>query len=137
MRYEKRIKLSVIVNIVWIVLGTILICLSFAGKVDMFWNGMGASLLVIGVIQILRCYRLNKNEAYREMIEIEEKDERNRFLRNKAWAWTGYVFMMMAAVSCIILRIFGQELLSLAASGVVCFMLVLYWGVYMVLKRKY
>ena len=65
MKYEKRIKLSVIVNVVWIILGTILICLSFAGKVDMFWNGMGASLLVIGVIQILRCYRLNKNEAYR------------------------------------------------------------------------
>ena len=137
MNYEKRMKISVIVNVVWIILGTILICLSFAGKVDMFWNGMGSSLLVIGVIQILRCYRLNKNEAYREMMEIEEKDERNRFLRNKAWAWAGYLFMMMAAVSCIILRVFGQELLSLVASGVVCFMLILYWGVYMVLKRKY
>ena len=127
MKYEKRIKLSVVINIVWIMLGTILICLSFAEKVDMFWNGMGTSLLVVGVIQLLRCYRLNKNEAYRERMEIEEKDERNHFIRSKAWAWTGYVFMMLAAVSCIVLRIAGQELLCLAASGVVCFMLVLHW----------
>ena len=137
MNYEKRMRLSVIVNIVWIVLGTILICFSFAEKVDMFWNGMGTSLLVIGVIQILRCYRLNKNEAYREMMKIEEKDERNRFIRNKAWAWTGYLFMMTAAISCIVLRIVGQELLCLVASGAVCFMLILYWIVYGVLKRKY
>lgn len=137
MKYEKRIKLSVLVNIVWIILGTVLICLSFAGKVDMFWNGMGTSLLVIGVIQLLRYYRLNKNEAYRERMEIEENDERNRFIRNKAWAWTGYLFMMLTAISCIVLRIVGQELLCLAASGAVCFMLVVYWIVYSVLKRKY
>ena len=133
MKYEKRILLSVI----WVVLGTVLICLSFAGKVDMFWNGMGVSLFVIGVIWMLRYYRLNKNEAYREKVEIEEKDERNRFLRNKAWAWTGYLFMMMAAISSIILKIVKQDLLSLVASGAVCFMLVLYWIVYSVLKRKY
>ena len=133
MKYEKRILLSVI----WVVLGTVLICLSFAGKVDMFWNGMGFSLFVIGVIRMLRYYRLNKNEAYREKVEIEEKDERNRFLRNKAWAWTGYLFMMMAAISSIILKIVKQDLLSVAVSGAACFMLLFYWIVYSVLKRKY
>ena len=137
MKYEKRIKLSVLVNIAWIILGTILIAFSFAGKVDMFWNGMGVSLLVIGAVRMLRNYRLNKNETYRERMEIEEKDERNRFIRNKAWAWTGYLFMMMTALSCIILKIAKQDVLCLVASGAACFMLVLYWIVYSVLKRKY
>lgn len=133
MKQDKRF----IISVVWVVLGIVLISLSVAGKVDMFWNGAGSGLLAVGVVQLLRFYRLNKNETYREMVEIEEKDERNRFIRNKAWAWTGYLFLMFAALACIILKIAGQDLLSMAASGAVCLMLVLYWIAYVVLRRKY
>lgn len=133
MKKDKRM----IVSIIWVVLGTVLIAMAFAEKMDVFWNGVGSGLLVVGVLQLLRQYRFNKNETYREKIEIEEKDERNHFLRNKAWAWSGYLFVMLAAVSCIVLRIAGQELLSFAASGAVCLMLVLYWISYWVLRKKY
>ena len=126
-----------VVSIFYIILGAILIGLGFAGVVDEFWNGMGSALLVIGVIQLIRRYRLNKNEVYREKIEIETNDERNHFIRNKAWAWAGYLFVMIMAISSIVLRIFGQDLLSIATSGVVCLMLVLFWGSYYFLKRKY
>ena len=128
---------SYLVSIFYIVLGAILIGLGFAGKVDEFWNGMGSALLVIGVIQLIRRYRLDKNEAYREKVEIETNDERNRFIRNKAWAWAGYLFVMIMAVASIILRIFEQALLSIATSGAVCLMIVLFWGSYIFLKRKY
>ena len=133
MKKDKRM----IVSIIWVVLGTVLIAMAFAEKMDVFWNGVGSGLLVVGVLQLLRQYRFNKNETYREKIEIEENDERNHFLRNKAWAWSGYLFVMLAAVSCIVLRIAGQELLSFAASGAVCLMLVLYWISYWVLRKKY
>ncbi len=133
MKQDKRIILS----IMWVIVGTVLIGLSFAGKVDTFWNGMGSGLLVVGVLQLLRFWRFNKNEAYREKVEIALSDERNHFIRNKAWAWSGYLFIIIAAVSCIIFRIIGQEVLSLAASGSVCLMLVLYWISYVFLKKKY
>ncbi len=132
-----KIWKKVIVNILWIVIGTILIALSFAGIVDAFWNGMGSGLLVVGGIHLLRIYRFDKNAAYREKKEIELNDERNRFLRNKAWAWAGYLFVMIAAVCSIIFKIADQELLSMAASGSVCLMLVLYWICYLILKKKY
>ena len=128
---------SYLVSIFYIVLGAILIGLGFAGVVDEFWNGMGSALLVIGIIQLIRRYRLDKNEKYREKVEIETKDERNRFIRNKAWAWAGYLFVMIMAVASIVLKIFGQDLLSIAASGAVCLVLVLFWGSYYFLKRKY
>lgn len=127
----------VIVNIIWVILGTILIALAFAGKVDVFWNGMGSGLLVVGALQLLRQYRFSKNEAYREKIEIEEKDERNQFIRNKTWAWTGYLFVIIAAILCIVFKIIGQEVLSFAASGAVCLILVLYWISYFILRKKY
>lgn len=133
MKRDKRM----IFSIIWVVLGTVLIALAFAGKVDVFWNGVGSGLLVVGVLQLLRQYRFSKNEAYREKIEIEEKDERNHFIRNKAWAWTGYLFVLIAAVLCLIFKIVGQDILSLASSGAVCLMLVLYWISYLILKRKY
>lgn len=133
MKKDKRM----IVSIIWVILGTVLIALAFAEKVDVFWNGVGSGLLVVGVLQLLRQYRFSKNESYREKIEIEEKDERNHFIRNKAWAWTGYLFVLIAAVSCLVLRIVGQNLLSIVASGAVCLMLVLYWISYMILRKKY
>lgn len=128
---------SYLVSIIYMMIGVILLGLSFAGMVDEFWTGMGSAQLVMGIIQLIRRYRLDKNEVYREKVEIELNDERNRFLRNKAWAWAGYLFVMIMAVSCIILRIAGQEMLSLAASGAVCLVLVLFWISYLVLRRKY
>ena len=133
MNRNKRIIFSVL----WVVLGSILIALSFAGKVDEFWNGMGTGLFVIGILQILRFRRFQKNDAYREKIEIEENDERNHFIRGKAWAWTGYIFILIAAIGTIVFRIIGQDLLSLASSYAVCLMVMVYWISYHVLKRKY
>ncbi|MBQ6843196.1 MAG: hypothetical protein IJO60_01005 [Agathobacter sp.] len=133
MKREKRY----LIYVVYIIIGAILLGLSFAGKVDEFWNGMGSALVVMGVIQLIRFYRLQKDEAYREKIEIETNDERNHFIRNKAWAWAGYLFVMIMAVACIILRIVGLDMWSMAASGSVCLVLVLFWISYYILKRKY
>ena len=128
---------SYLVSIIYIVIGAILLGLGFVGMVDEFWNGMGSALLVIGIIQLVRRYRLDRNEVYREKVEIETNDERNKFIRNKAWAWAGYLFVMIMAVASIVLRIVEQDLLSIVAGGAVCLMVLLFWGAYLFLKRKY
>ena len=133
MKQNKRLY----VNILWLIIGSILIGLSFAGGVDEYWNGMGMGLAVVGAINLLRIYRLNKNDVYREKMELEASDERNHFIRNKAFAWAGYYFVLIAAVCTIVFKIIGQELLSQAAAYAVCLMLILYWISYMILKRKY
>ena len=130
---ERRIILSVI----WIIIGAILIGLAFAGKVDSFWNGMGSTLFLIGILQVLRFRRFNKNAEYREKVEIAESDERNHFIRGKAWAWTGYIFILATSVAVIVLKIMGQEILMQMAAVSVCFMLTIYWISYYILKRKY
>ena len=60
-----------VISIIYVVIGVVLIALAFAGKVDEFWNGMGFALAVVGLLQLLRQHRFNKNEAYREKMEIE------------------------------------------------------------------
>ena len=117
--------------------GLVLFGLGCAEIVDEFWSGMGSALLVIGVIRLLRFYRLKKNDSYREKMETAETDERNQFIRMKAWSWAGYLFIMVSAIATIIFRILGQELLSQFCSYAVCLMLVLYWVSYFVLRKKY
>ena len=123
--------------IVLLVAGLVLTGLGLAEIVDEFWSGMGSALLVIGIIRLLRYYRLKKNDAYREKMETAVTDERNQFLRMKAWSWAGYLFIIVTALGTIIFRILGQDLLSQIASGAVCLMLVLYWVSFFVLKKKY
>ena len=120
-----------------LIAGLVLTGLGLAEIVDEFWSGMGSALLVIGVIRLLRYYRLKKNDAYREKMETAVTDERNQFIRMKAWSWAGYLFIIVTALGTIIFRILGQDLLSQVASGAVCLMLVLYWVSFFVLKKKY
>ena len=123
--------------ILLLVAGLTLFGLGCAEIVDEFWSGMGSALLVIGIIRLLRFYRLKKNDGYREKMETAQTDERNQFIRMKAWSWAGYLFIMVTAIATIIFRILGQDLLSQVASYSVCLMLVLYWVSYFVLKKKY
>ena len=130
-------KRRILSYIILILLGGVLVFLGNTGSIDDFWSGMGSALVVIGALQLLRRHRFNKNEKYREKVNIEENDERNHFLRSKAWAWTGYIFVLSVAVLSIVLRILEQDMLSSAASMAVCYMLIIFWISYAVLKRKY
>ena len=120
-----------------LIAGLALIGLGVAEMVDEFWSGMGSALAIVGGIRLLRYHRLKKNDAYREKMETAVTDERNQFIRTKAWSWAGYLFIICTAVSVIVLRLLGQDLLCQMASGAVCLMLVLYWISYFVLKKKY
>ena len=130
-------KRRILSYIILILLGAALMILGSIGSIDDFWSGMGSGLLAVSVIRLLRMYRLDRDDDYRQQMEIEVKDERNAFLRQKAWAWAGYLFILIAGVAVILLKVLGQDLLSLAASWAVCLLLVLYWGTYVILKRKY
>ena len=119
------------------VLGLGLVVLSCLEAMDEFWSGMGSALLVMGVIRMLRGYRLRKNEAYREKMETAATDERLHFIRTKAWAWAGYLFIIVTGAAVILLQLFGQPLLAQAAGWAVCLLLVLYWVSFWVLSKKY
>lgn len=133
MKTNRRALLS----IVWIILGIGLIAAGFFEFVDSFWSGMGGAFIFVGILQLIRFIRYSKNDEYREKVDTEVNDERNRYITGKAWGWAGYLFVLISAVGCIIFRILGKNELSLLASGALCLLLVLYWVSYFILKRKY
>lgn len=124
-------------GILYIALGAVLFGLGAAEKLDAFWSGMGGALIAMGVVRTVRILRYSHDAAYRETVEIEANDERNQFIRNKAWAWAGYWFVMIAAVSTIAFKLMGQDLLSMASSFAVGMLMLLHWVCILVLKKKY
>lgn len=130
-------KAFIIKNIILFVLGGTLLALGFANIVDEFWGSMGFALIFVGVVRLFQIYRFNKDKNYKERLETATKDERNHFIRSKAWAWSGYLFIFIAGISVIIFKIIGQDLLALFASCAVCLIMILFWISYLFLQKKY
>lgn len=133
MKYDRRMYLSLF----WVLLGAVLIGCGVAGVLDDYWSGMGGGFLAVGLIQFIRHIRYRKDETYREQVDVAISDERNSFIRLRAWGWAGYLFVLIAGVATIALKVMGQDVWSTAAGFAVCLLLVLYWGSYQILKRKY
>lgn len=133
MRNNKRI----IASIVWIVVGIVLSVCSILDFVDPYWSGMGTALLVVGVMQLIRFIRYKQDPAYKEAVDTQTQDERNRFIATKAWSWAGYLFVIISAVASIALRALGYNDYSMIASLCVCLIIVLYWVSYWILRKKY
>ena len=126
-----------IASIAEIAVGIILFICNLAGIIDDYWSGMGTALIIVGVLQLIRQIKYRTNEAYREAVDVEVNDERNKYLSMKAWSWAGYWFVMIGAVASVVLKILGQDELVPVAAGSVCLVMVLYWLSYLHLKKKY
>lgn len=133
MKFNKRL----IANITEIVVGVILTVCGAVGILDSYWSGMGTALIVVGGLMMIRQVRYSTNAAYKENVDVEIQDERNKFLRIKAWSWAGYFSVLIGAVASIVLKILGQDQLSQFAGFSVCLLMVLYWVSYLILKKKY
>ena len=131
---NKRLALSIF----WVVLGLVLFVLSLTEKLDSsYFSGMGVALTVVGTLQIIRNLRYRKDAEFKEKIDIEVTDERNRFLRLQSWAWTGYIIVFVEAAGSIAAAVLGQEIVRLVLSYSVCLILCVYWITWLILSRKY
>ena len=132
-RYAKNIYWI----IVWLVIGSVMFILSGMNVLDSYWSGTGGGLIAVAVIQLIRQMRYRSDDEYREKVDVEVNDERNKYIATKAWAWAGYLFVMITAIGSIVLRVLGYEEISMYASFGLCLIIVLYWGSYCVLRKKY
>ena len=133
MKHNRRMILS----IVWIVLGASLLGANLAGLLGDYWSGLGGGLLGVGVFQVIRNVRYLSNPAYREKVDTTNSDERNRFVAGRAWAWAGYLYVLVAAIATIVFQIIGKTELATAAGFSVCIIMVFHWLSYLYLQKKY
>ena len=133
---------DIVLSIIYIVIGAAFFVASQVtdlgeSTIAQILPGMGGALIAIGAIRMYRGIRLEKDAAYRENFEVETHDERNQWLRMKAWSWAGYLFVMIAACATLIFAFIDKKVLMMAASYGVCIMLLLYWVCYLIVRKKY
>ena len=129
---------KLVLSIFWAVVGLVLTVLSVTEVLDSsIYSGMGGGLMAVGVLQSIRNVKYRKDADYREKIDTEANDERNRFLRMKSWSWACYIAILVECVGVIVAIILGKETVRLILSFSVCLILVAYWVSYLVLSRKY
>ncbi|MBQ7668326.1 MAG: hypothetical protein IJS47_03270 [Clostridia bacterium] len=131
---NKRLALSIF----WVVLGALLIGLSIAEILDSsVYSGMGGALVAVGFIRLIQIIRYRKDENYREKIDVQVKDERNKFLHLQSWAWTGYIIVLVEGIGAVVALVLGQETVQMVLAYSVCAIILVYWITYMILSRKY
>ncbi|MCR4707452.1 MAG: hypothetical protein K5746_05830 [Clostridiales bacterium] len=135
MYYNNR-KLAL--SIFWLILGITVIVLSVTKVLDSsLFAGMGEALTVVGILQIVKNLKYKNDAAYREKIDTEAKDERNRFLRMKSWSWAGYTAILLEGIGVVIATILGQQTVLQVLSYSVCLIMCSYWASYLILSKKY
>lgn len=131
---NKKLALSIF----WVVVGIALVVLSITEVLDSsLYAGMGGGLAAVGALQVIRNLRYRSNPEYREKIDVEVNDERNKYLRMKSWSWAGYITVLVEAIAVVVAMITGNHQLQITLSYSVCLITLSYWVAYMVLSRKY
>ena len=134
MNNNKRLVLSIF----WIVLGITLMILSIAEVLDdCVYSGMGGALTAVGALQLMRNLKYRRDPEYREKIDTELSDERNRFLQMKSWSWAGYIAVMVQAAASVAAYFMGQRTVQLVLWYSICLLVLAYWVSWMILSRKY
>ena len=106
-------------------------------SIDSFWSGMGASFVVISIMRLVQLNRYQKDDSYAEKIDIQNSDERYRFLAEKARGMAFYYFILLAAILAIVLRIVNYDQASSIFAWTVGLLVLIYWLSYLWLKGKY
>lgn len=132
-----KVNSRLIWYIILILVGAALIITPALGWLDDFWVGMGGGLIGVAVVRLIMIARYKTNSDYAERVNVENRDERNLYLANKARSWAYYYSMLLEGIGIIVLRVMEYPELSTLLGFVLCGQLILYWGSWLYLKKRY
>lgn len=124
-------------NVTYIIIGCILIAMKGEGENALFLCSFGTGLIVGGVLLLIKNIRYRVDKPYQEHVDVEVTDERNKYIRMKAWSWAGYLYVMLLVVTMIICLIIGLFEYAQLVSYAMCTLLCIYVVAYFVLRKKY
>ena len=133
----KKKSITIRASVFEVLIGVAVVFASLSADEAAYWGGMGVALIFTGIFQMIRGIKYKNNENYRESVDVEVNDERNRYLGMKAWAAAGYLYVIAAGVASIVLKLMGKDDLSVAAGLSVLFIVLFYWLSYLYLRKKY
>ena len=127
------------ISVAEIVIGLIIELLAFSGIVEdgSVLTGIGSGILAVGVVQLLRVFRVESNPEYKKRMETASKDERYAFISMKAKEAAFGIYLIIAAVLCMAWMLLGYREQGMLAAMSICILVLLYAVLFRILARKY
>ncbi len=126
----------IVVNVLVMLLGIALIVMGFFGIVDNALSAFGVGFLVVGTANFIRGIKYKTNPEYKEKVDTANNDERNRYISMKAWAVSGYISVLAAAVTAITFAAMSKREYMQLCAYFVCVVLLVYVVSYYIISKK-
>ena len=127
------------IYIIEMVAGVLINMLAFSGTVSdpSVLTGIGSGILVVGLAQLLRTMRIERDPELKKRVETASKDERYAFISMKAKEAAFAIYLIIAAVICMACLILGYEREGMTAAVSICLLVILYTIMFRILSKKY
>ena len=98
--------------------------------------GLGGGLIAGGAVRLGKLLRYQRDRTYRERVDLQQTDERYRYISLRSWAFAGRAITVVSALACILCMLLGRETES-RALGLLCALAALsYVAAFAAISRK-
>ncbi len=136
MDFKKKLRIRKYVAIIYTVIGILMIAVGNIIKAEDIVTSYGLIFTVFGIARLRNYFVITKNDESIRKREIEETDERNVSIVNKARSVSFLIYVLVAAVTVIVLSLFDMQEAVRWVSYSVFALLLIYWTSYFVIRKK-
>ena len=100
-------------------------------------TGIGSGILAVGLVQLFRAFRIERDPELKKRFETAAKDERYAFISMKAKEAAFAIYLIIAGVLCMAFLVLGYEREGMLAATSICALVILYTVMFRILAKKY
>ena len=100
-------------------------------------TGIGSGILAVGLVQLFRAFRIERDPELKKRFETAAKDERYAFISMKAKEAAFAIYLIIAGVLCMAFLVLGYEREGMLAAMSICALVILYTVMFRILAKKY
>lgn len=137
MDFSKKLKLRLCLAVLYILLGiTSIIVYAFNLGEDTVLLTFGTAFTAMGVLRVIRYFKITRNPESVRLRKTEESDERSIAIVRRAKAVAFGVYTFGAAILVIVLEFSGKSSLASAIALNICAIVFIYWLSYIILQKR-
>lgn len=137
MDFSKKLKLRLCLAVLYILLGiTSIIVYTFNLGEDTVLLTFGTAFTAMGVLRVIRYFKITRNPESVRRRKTEESDERIIAIVRRAKAVAFGVYTFGAAILVIVLEFLGKSSLASVIALNICAIVFIYWLSYIILQKR-
>ena len=137
MDYKKKLKERLYIGVIYIALGVMMLVGVFLSKADNdFISALGFAVAMVGVARIIQYLKITKNEDSIKKQKINETDERNLSIIQKAKSATFSIYLVVTCAGVIITSLLDMPSVAKWIGYSQLILVIIYWFCYWIYQKK-